>query len=670
MSHEIEQMMAEAGNKAEAYELSENIPVNTSTEATMGDVINQRYGRRSVLQGALAVSAIGAIAGPGALMSAGEAQAATPRVSFSEISHGADGTHHVAEGYNADILIRWGDPVTPGAPSFDPHNQTSWAQEQQFGYNNDYLGYLPLPMGSNSSDHGLLFVNHEYTNEELMFPGLGKQDRDAKFAGMTRELIDIEMSAHGGSIIEIKKKTDGKWGVVRGSEHARRITTRTTAMVLSGPAAGADAMKTSADPTGKQVTGMLNNCAGGTTPWGTVLTGEENIRGYFWTDGDKKAVDPDYARYGIPGMWYAWGAYHDRFNIDKEPNESNRFGYIVEVDPYDPNSVPIKRTALGRFAHEGANVIVNADGRVVAYTGDDARFEYLYKFVSAGSYDPKDRDANMRLLDDGTLYVARFNKDGSLDWLSLVHGEGKLTAANGFNSQADVCIRTRQAADLVGATPMDRPEDVEPNPKNGKVYVMLTNNSKRKPEQVDAANPRAKNSFGHIVEITPEGGNHASTISHWEILLKAGDPSIAEVGAMYHPDTSKNGWFAAPDNCAIDGQGRLWVSTDQGRGWGKTQTADGLYAVETEGELRGYSRMFFRTPVGAELCGPEFTPDDQSLFLAVQHPAADGAKDYKGFERNSTFEDPATRWPDFDPKMPVRPSVVVVTKKGGGSIGG
>jgi uncharacterized protein len=669
MSREIKKMMAEAGNKAEAYELSENIPVNPSATATMGDLINQRHGRRSVLRGALAVSAIGAIAGPGALISAREAQAATPRVSFSEIEHGADGTHHVAEGYNADILIRWGDPVTPGAPDFDPHNQTPWGQEQQFGYNNDYLGYLPLPLGSTNSDHGLLFVNHEYTNEELMFPGLGKQDRKANFAGMTQDLIDIEMSAHGGSVVEIKK-SDGKWGVVRGSGYARRITTRTTPMVLSGPAAGAASMKTSADPTGKHVIGMLNNCAGGTTPWGTVLTGEENIRGYFWTDGDKKAVAEDYKRYGIPGKWYAWGKFHDRFNIDKEPNESNRFGYIVEIDPHDPDSVPIKRTALGRFAHEGANVIVNADGRVVAYTGDDARFEYLYKFVSTGSYDPKDRAANMRLLDDGTLYVARFDADGSLTWLPLVQGQDGLTAANGFASQADVCIRTRQAADAVGATPMDRPEDVEPNPKNGKIYVMLTNNSKRKPDQVDAANPRAKNSFGHIVEITPEGGNHASTASTWEILLKAGDPSIAEVGAMYHPDTSKNGWFAAPDNCAVDGQGRLWISTDQGRGWGKTQTADGLYAVETEGALRGYSRMFFRTPVGAELCGPEFTPDDQSLFLAVQHPAADGAKDYKGFERDSTFEDPATRWPDFDPKMPVRPSVVVVTKKGGGSIGG
>ena len=485
---------------------------------------------------------------------------------------------------------------------------------------------------------------------------------------MTQALIDIEMSAHGGSIIEVKK-LGGKWGVVKDSRYARRITTRTTAMILSGPAAGDAALKTSADPTGTKVTGMLNNCAGGTTPWGTVLTGEENIRGYFWTDGDRKKVAEHYKRYSIPGKWYAWGKFHDRFNIDKEANESNRFGYIVEIDPYDPKSVPIKRTALGRMAHEGANVIVNGDGRVVAYTGDDARFEYLYKFVTSARLNAGDRAANLNILDHGTLYVARFDADGTIAWLPLVHGEGPLTKANGFASQADICIRTRQAADAVGATPMDRPEDVEPNPKTGKVYVMLTNNSKRKPGQEDAANPRAKNSFGHIVEITPANGDHAAATAKWEILIKAGDPSIAKVGAMYHPETSKNGWFASPDNCAIDNQGRLWVTTDQGRNWGKTQTADGVYAVETEGPLRGLSRMFFRTPIGAEMCGPVFTPDDRTLFLAVQHPAADGTKDYKGFERASTFEDPATRWPDFDDKMPVRPSVVVVTKKDGGIIG-
>uniref|UniRef100_UPI001177B7B4 PhoX family protein n=1 Tax=Candidatus Entotheonella palauensis TaxID=93172 RepID=UPI001177B7B4 len=213
------------------------------------------------------------------------------------------------------------------------------------------------------------------------------------------------------------------------------------------------------------------------------------------------------------------------------------------------------------------------------------------------------------------------------------------------------------------------PEDVEVNPKTGKVYVMLTNNSKRKPEQVDLANPRAHNVFGHIVELTPPNGDHAAAECKWETLIKAGDPRVPEVEAQYNERTSANGWFASPDNCAIDHQGRLWVGTDQGPNWGKTGTTDGMYAVETEGELRGLSKLFYRVPVGAEICGPEFTPDDKTLFIAVQHPAADGAKSFKGFERVSTFEDPATRWPDFDDRMPARPSVVAITKKDGGVIG-
>ena len=671
MREEILKRLREARNKGEAYELSEDVPVHASTAPTLGDIIHQRINRRSALTGTLAVSAIAALTSPLALFTDRSAHAASPpSFRFNEIAHGTDETHHVAPGYRAEILMRWGDPVTAGASAFDPYQQTPATQETQFGYNNDYIGYLPLPLGSTNSTHGLLFINHEYTNEELMFPGLGRQDPfgGGDFSGMTQDLIDIEMSAHGASILEVKKD-NGTWRVVPGSRYARRISTRITAMRISGPAAGDARMKTSADPSGTRVIGMLNNCAGGVTPWGTVLTGEENIRGYFWTDGDQEAVAEHYKRYGIPGGWYAWGKFHDRFNIDKEPNESNRFGYIVEVDPYDPTSVPVKRTALGRFAHEGADVVVNADGRVVAYAGDDAYFEYLYKFVSRGRYNPTDRQANRDLLDDGTLYVARCNADGSLHWLPLVHGQGPLVAKKGFDSQAAVMIHARQAADALGATPMDRPEDVEVNRITGKVYVMLTNNKKRTPEQVDAVNPRPQSLFGHILEITPASGDHAATTSTWEILIKAGDPRVPEVGAYYHPDTSANGWFGSPDNCAIDHQGRLWVTTDQGPNWAKTRTADGVFAVETEGPLRGLSRMFFRAPIGAEMCGPEFTPDDRTLFLAVQHPAADGGEHYPGFERASTFEDPATRWPDFTANMPVRPSIVVVTKQDGGVIG-
>ena len=273
----------------------------------------------------------------------------------------------------------------------------------------------------------------------------------------------------------------------------------------------------------------------------------------------------------------------------------------------------------------------------------------------------------MNLLDEGTLYVARFAADGTVAWLPLVHGQGPLTAENGFASQADVVIETRKAADLLGATKMDRPEDVQPNAVNGRVYVMLTNNTRRKAEQIDPANPRAENAFGHIIEIAEADGDFAATSGKWEVLLQCGDPSVAEVGATFSTETTKNGWFGMPDNCAIDAAGRLWVSTD-GNNPKATGRTDGLWAVDTEGDARATSKLFYRVPVGGELCGPVFTPDDQSLFVAVQHPG-DGGDDWEPFGRPSYYEDLSTRWPDFKDGMPVRPAVVAITKQGGGKIG-
>jgi secreted PhoX family phosphatase len=402
------------------------------------------------------------------------------------------------------------------------------------------------------------------------------------------------------------------------------------------------------------------------TPWGTYVMAEENIHGYFSGElpADHKEA-ANYKRMGIPEGAYEWAAHYDRFDLAKEPNEANRFGWMVEVDVNDPTSAPKKRTALGRFKHEGAESIVNKDGRVVFYLGDDERFDYAYKFVTTSALS-SDMAANKDLLDSGTLYVAKFAEDGTLEWLPIVHGEGPLTAENGFASQADVLIETRRAADLLGATKMDRPEDLQPNGKTGKVYVMLTNNTKRKADQIDAANPRAENAFGHIVEIAEEGGDFTATKGKWEVLLKCGDPSVAEVGASFSTATTANGWFGMPDNCAIDSDGRLWVSTD-GNSPKATGRTDGLWAVDTEGEARATSKLFFRVPIGAELCGPRFTPDDQAGFVAVQHPG-DGGDDWEGFGRPSYYEDLSTRWPDFKPDMPVRPSVVVITKQGGGKI--
>ncbi len=671
------------GNKAEAFEACDDIPTNPSLAPTIGDLITARFGRRAVLRGALGVSASAALFGSSALIA--RSDAVRSRFRFEELAEGNDETHHVAEGYDADVLLRWGDPITADAPEFDVTAQTAGAQLKQFGYNNDYVGFIPM---GDRGDRGLLCVNHEYTNEEMMFPGLGRQDK-AGFAAMTRELVEIEMAAHGGTVVEIVKSGTGKWAVRRDSRFNRRITPLHTGMTVDGPASGHNRLKTKDDPEGKLVIGTLNNCAGGMTPWGTWLMAEENFHGYFRSDKRDAQDRPDLSgqpearsmrRYGLPGGWYAWGLFHDRFDIDKEPNESNRFGWIVEVNPHDPESRPVKHTALGRFRHEGAECTVSKSGQLVVYMGDDGRFEYVYKYVSNGTVfasngtvsDPAQPDSvntgvASGLLSDGILHVARFEEDGRLTWLPLVHGTGPLTPANGFGSQADVLIDARLAADALGATPMDRPEDVQPR-GDGTAYVMLTNNSRRKPDQVNAANPRPKSSFGHIIEIREDGGDHAALTGRWSILVRCGDPAIAEVGAQWNPETSRHGWFASPDNCTFDAEGRLWVATDQGRRWSRTGKSDGLYALETEGALRGHARLFFRCPVGGELCGPCFTPDSETLFVAVQHPGTDGTRDLAGFERDSTFDDPATRWPDFDPAMPPRPAVAAITRKGGGRI--
>lgn len=641
---------------------------NDSVNPTLGDIIAERLSRRDVVRGALAATAISTAVSPLALLAADKARAqsgesTTPSFNFAESAAGSDEMHHVAEGYDADVLIRWGDPVLPGAPAFDPMQQSAANQALQFGYNNDFIGYVPL---DGRSDHGLLVVNHEYTNEELMFPGIGMQNTKAvAFQAMTPELVAIEMMAHGGTVLEIKK-TNGKWAVVEGSRYARRITA-STPMRISGPAAGHKRMRTSADPMGTRVSGMINNCSGAITPWGTWLSCEENFNYYFWNKAAAETRDDARAlkRYGAPAEAYAWGKFHDRFDIAKEPNEVNRFGWMIEIDPFDPTSEPVKRTALGRFKHEGAGNIINKDGRFVVYSGDDERGDYVYKFVTRDPIDLKERAKNKDILDHGTLYVARFDADGTGVWLPLVQGQGWLVPQTGFHSQGDVLIHTRLAADMQGATKMDRPEDVEANPATGKVYVMLTNNSKRTAANADPANPRPNNKFGHIIEITPDAEDHASTSFRWEILVKCGDPSIAEVGATFNPATSKDGWFGMPDNCAIDALGRLWIATD-GNSPARTGRSDGIWAMETEGKARGTSKLFFRVPNGAEMCGPYFTPDLETFFVAVQHPG-EADEDDKNAPA-ATFENPSTRWPDFKPGIPPRPSVIAITRKGGGKI--
>jgi len=632
---------------------SENTSVNPTAQAAenrISAIIERRLNRRGFIGGLGAVSAALATGCTTSGLSPTPRNEARlqSKFSFQEISRGLDETHHVASGHSADVLIRWGDPLFDDSPVFDPFNQTAAAQRRQFGYNNDFIGMVPL-----ADDRALLCVNHEYTSTTLMLPSVASAYPDS----ITREHSEIELAAHGGTIVEIEK-SEGQWTPVIGSRFNRRITADTTPMDVTGPAAGHARLKTTDDPSGRRVAGTMNNCAGGITPWGTYLMAEENFNGCFMgelpNDHPEKA---NHDRYGVPGGWYQWGRFFDRFDVTKEPHEPNRFGWIVEVDPMDPASTPKKRTALGRFKHEGAESVVAPDGRLVVYMGDDQRFDYLYKFVSEGRVDPNDRAMNHDLLDTGTLYVAKFSDDGHVDWMPLMHGRGPLTAANGFASQADVLIETRRAADLLGATPMDRPEDVEPDPEAGRVWVMLTNNSRREEDDTNAANPRADNKFGHIIEIQEPDGDFAATRSQWDFLVKCGDPDVAAVGATWNPLTSENGWFGSPDNCAVDPMGGLWIATDGNEGTG---AADGLWAMDTDGQSRGTGRAFFRVPIGAELCGPRFTPDGQSLFVSVQHPgASDGA----------TFENPATRWPDFKPSAPPRPAIVVIQNKSGRAVG-
>jgi secreted PhoX family phosphatase len=643
----------------------EDIGSNPNPARDLGSLIEARLGRRAALRGLAGAGAAAALTE--ALVEEAVAQPLpVPRqggpstLTFPEVRLQLSQDQAVPEGYEAQTVIRWGDPVLPGAPAYDPMRQTAEAQAKQFGYNNDYLDYFPLPQGSRNSERGLLCVNHEYTNTNLMFAGIG-EGRAAR-GRTTKAQAEVEIAAHGMTVVEVVKE-NGRWRSVPEGRFNRRITMNTP-MRINGPAGGHDRLKTNADPTGTRVLGTLNNCAGGNTPWGTVVTCEENINNYFGgaaaTTGAEAAA---YRRYGIiPEPSYAWWRHFERFNLDREPNEPNRFGWVVEFDPYDPESVPVKRTALGRFKHECATHAVGADGRVAFYMGDDERFEYLYKFVTARAWNPNDRAANRDLMDDGTLYVAKFEEQGRMRWLKLVHGEGPLTAANGFHSQADVVIEARRAADLLGATPMDRPEDVETNPVNGRVYVMLTNNSRRTAQQAGPGNPRANNVHGHVLEVIPPGAgtdrvNHSAEEGRWEVFIAAGKPG-QDPGARYHRATSDQGWLSCPDNCAFDSKGRIWIATDGGPEY--AGIADGIWAADTSGHGRALTRCFYQAPTGAEVCGPCFTPDDRTLFLAIQHP---------GEDPGSTYERPSTRWPDFEEGKPPRPSVIAIVKKDGGEIG-
>ncbi|NJO55922.1 MAG: PhoX family phosphatase, partial [Rhodospirillales bacterium] len=564
----------------------------------------------------------------------------------------------VPENYSHNVIIRWGDSLRAGKDDLESSEILNDAlvkpgaahrQSKQFGYNCDLNAYFPFSLTSrrSSSRRGLMCVNHEYVNPELMFVNWPEDSSGIEeYVKLNPEAVRVMQEAHGVTIVEIKRRTQ-TWEYHKGSKFNRRITA-TTPIKITGPAAGDPLLQTSADPEGKTVLGMVNNCAGGKTPWGTVLTCEENVDRYFGnyeaykndSSADPNVID---AHESIPprdGLddW-GWLAVDDRYDVSKEPKEMLRYGYVVEIDPYDPDAPAKKRTALGRFKHEGANYLLAPNNQVAIYSGDDERFEYLYKFVTAGIYDPDDRDANLDLLDDGILYVAKFNDDGTGVWLPLVFGQNGLTPENGFANQAEVLIKSRKAGDVLGATPMDRPEDVEANQVNRKVYMALTNNSRRAADDTDAANPRGPNLSGHILEITEDNGTDPRSVTFvWEIFILCGIPNSPDgtyltaltgdpIGTQdtYYagfPDPSVLAPLGSPDNIAFDNKGNMWIATDGSPN--TTGNNDGVFPVPVEGPNRGKLQQFLSGPAGCEICGPEFNLDNTAFFCNIQHPGEGG----------------------------------------------
>jgi uncharacterized protein len=629
---------------------------NTSGNRSIYELSSPK--RRRVMQGGMS-AALAGLFGPWlpgcATVSAGGGRSA-PAIGFTAVPATAADTLVVPKGYTARVIYPWGAPtgIAGNMPAFKPDaSNTAAEQAAQAGMHHDGMHFYPLPAIAGSPNRALLVMNHEYVDDGMLHTD--------GISTWSAEKTTKSQNAHGVSVIEIEQ-VNGQWRQVLPSRYARRITARTR-MLVTGPAMGHAMMQTALEPTGTRVLGTFNNCASGMTPWGTYLTCEENFNFYF------KGVDnPDahQRRWGLrKDAFYRWAETDERFDAAKHPNEMNRFGWVVEIDPFDPESVPVKRTALGRAAREGATTVIAKDGRAVVYMGEDARFEYIYKFVTANKMQPGGAAANRTLLDSGTLYVAKFEADGSGKWIPLTHGQNGLTAAAGFADQGEVVIKSRQASDILGATKMDRPEWIAVDPANGEVYCTLTNNSNRggdKQPAVDAANPRANNVMGGIIR-WKEAGDFTATNFTWDHFVQAGDPQNTRTEAK---GNIKGDIFACPDGLIFDARGVLWVQTDA--------HASQMYKGELErignnqllaaNPTTGEHRRFLTGPVNCEITGTVLTPDCKTMFLNIQHPG----------ETPNDRADPAdpkkfSSWPEGASGARPRSATVVVTKDDGGVIG-
>ncbi len=572
------------------------------------DVVEAAISRRGFLSGVVAFGSGAAVMGTGLLSgTSAEAQTAS-RFGFTPIPIATDGTVHVPEGYTWQPVAKWGQPLFSDAEEFSQEIGVSVASSDRvFGENTD--GMEAFMVGNRQ----VIAVNHEYVNTKVNLPHTGGETTSA-------DDVLILQNMQGVTVMEVAEGPDG-WDIVVDSDLNRRIT-HNTPMTIAGPAAGHDLMKTSADPEGVLTLGTINNCGAGKTPWGTYLTCEENFNGYFGSSDPDFALPEGYGRYGI-GLEgrYGYEKFDPRFDVSQNPNEPHRLGYIVEIDPSDASSTPIKHTALGRFKHENAATVIAPDGRVVVYMGDDERGEFMYKYVSNGVYTPG--GPTSALLDDGQLYVAKFNNDLTGQWVALT------PEATGMD-EAEIAIFTRTAASAVGATTMDRPEWVAVNPVAVEGYCCLTNNRNRgvKPNaggddtSINGPNPRAENNYGQIVRWYPSNDDHGTDTFTWDLYVMAGNPTVHDDKYGGSSNINEGNLFNSPDGMMFDSTGLLWIQTD-----GNDSNEDGFAGMGNNQMLAGdpstgQIERFLTGPKGSEVTGLTWSADRRTMFVGIQHPAA------------------------------------------------
>jgi len=702
---------------------------NRSGNTTIEDVIQRRVSRRKLLAGGLSVTAVSFLSSLG-LSGCSDSDPRLPslpdnpeepeppiELGFVAVAKSLADRVVLPAGYSAHVLYALGDPLSADLPDYqnDGHDDGHW--DRRSGDHHDAMAFYPLPKGSNSSDRGLLAVNHEEITEAYLHEAGPTVDEN----GM-RPLAQVikEQQAIGVAVVEIRK-TGNSWGVVRDSALNKRWHVNSP-MKISGPARGSSLLTTALSGDGIDTYGTINNCGNGVTPWGTYLTGEENFFAYFTLD-DAASDSEELGRYGIRSgtrlfNYKDWdkaeGAegLQSRFNVSRLGesaatdfrNEPNHFGYIVEIDPYNPDSTPKKRSAIGRFSHEGAWFAPAVEGQpLVCYSGDDARNEYIYKFVSTQNWNPADASGGMEVgdkyLDEGILYVARFNDDGSGEWLPLTTDN---PALQGMTAD-EIAIHTRIAADRAGATAMDRPEWGGVNPTNSEVYFALTNSSSSSSgrgqggtssQPRNAANPRSYNAEGdpagaqgningHVIRWKESEGSNAFEWDIYAFGARAAymNPQV-NISAL---DDSND--FSSPDGLWFDKRGLLWLQTDDGAytdvsncmmlaavpgtvGDGSAVSvggADGESVTTYAGAAPGDSMRRFLVGVpGSEITGVDMTPDNRTMFVNIQHPGERG-----------DLENIQSSWPnpngnalaDAVPGERPRSATIVITRDDGGEIG-